>query len=54
MPHTAYSKKSVVRYLNIVRPGWEKDINIDRKIWNADVAKKFFIDRTISKDDIDI
>lgn len=54
MPHTAYSKKSAVRYLNAVRPEWTKNINIDRAIWNADVAKKFFIDKTISKDDIDI
>jgi hypothetical protein len=54
MPHSAYSKKSFVRYLNAVWPEWQKHINIDRTIWNADVAKKFFIDKTISKDDIDI
>ena len=54
MPHTAYSKKSFTRYLNAVWPEWTKDINMDRTIWNADVAKKFFIDKTISKDDIDI
>lgn len=54
MPHTAYSKKSFTRYLNAVSPEWKKHINIDRTIWNADVAKKFFIDKTISKDDIDI
>jgi len=54
MPHTAYSKKSIVRYLNAVWPEWTQRINIDRVIWNADVAKKFFIDKTISKDDIDI
>ena len=54
VPHSAYSKKSAVRYLNAVRPGWTKNINIDRKIWNADVAKKYYIDKTITKDDIDI
>ena len=54
MPHTAYSKKSFTRYLNAVWPDWTKHINMDRTIWNADVAKKFFIDKTISKDDIDI
>jgi len=54
MPHTAYSKKSCVRYLNTVWPEWSKRINIDRMIWNAEVAKKFFIDKIISKDDIDM
>lgn len=54
MPHTAYSKKSLVRYLNAAWPQWTQRINIDRVIWNADVAKKFFVDKTISKDDIDI
>lgn len=54
MPHTAYSKKSFVRYLNAVWPDWTKYINMERSIWNADVAKKYFIDKTISKDDIDI
>ena len=54
MPHTAYSKTSFTRYLNAVWPEWRKHINMDRTIWNADVAKKFFIDKTISKDDIDI
>ena len=54
MPHTAYSKKSVVRYLNAVWPTWTQQINIDRMIWNADVAKKFYIDKTITKDDIDL
>jgi hypothetical protein len=54
MPHTAYSKKSFVRYLNAVWPDWKNYINVDRSIWNADVAKKFFIDKTISKNDIDI
>ena len=54
MPHTAYSKKSFVRYLTTVWPDWTKHININRTIWNADVAKKFFIDKTISKEDIDL
>ena len=54
MPHTAYSKKSYVRYLNAVWPEWTQHINMERTIWNADVAKKFFIDKTISKDDIDL
>ena len=54
MPHSAYSKQSLVRYLNVVWPDWTKYRNIDRVLWNAEVAKKFFIDKTISKDDIDI
>jgi hypothetical protein len=54
MPHTAYSKKSLLRYLNVVWPQWKNHINLDRMIWNAEVAKKFYIDKTISKDDIDI
>ena len=54
MPHSAYSRKSFERYLNAVWPEWKQHINMDRTIWNADVAKKFFIDKTISKDDIDL
>jgi hypothetical protein len=54
LPHTAYSKKSLVRYLNVVMTGWEKNMNIERMIWNADVAKKYFIDKTITNTDIDI
>lgn len=54
LPHTAYSKKSIIRYLNAVRSGWDKNINIDRMIWNADVAKKYYIDKTLTSTDIDI
>ena len=53
-PHTAYSKKSLVRYLDVVLPGWEKNMNIERMIWNADVAKKYYIDKTMTSTDIDI
>jgi len=54
LPHTAYSKKSLVRYLDAVWGGWEQYIPIDKILWNADVAKKYFIDKTLTKDDIDI
>jgi hypothetical protein len=52
MPHTAYSKKSIIRYLNAVRPEWSKRMNIDKMIENAEVAKKLYIDKTISRADL--
>jgi hypothetical protein len=53
MPHTAYSKKSIVRYLNAVWPAWSKHFNIDKIPENAEVAKKLYIDRTISRADLE-
>ena len=54
VPHTAYSKKSLIRYFDAVWGDWKKYINIDRFMWSAEVAKKLFVDKTITKDDIDL
>ena len=53
VPHMAYSKKSLIRHLDAVWSDWKKYINIDRFMWSADVSKKLFVDKTITKDDID-
>ena len=51
-PHSAYSRKSLVRYLDVVWSGWQERFNIDKSIWNADVAKKYFVDHTLTAADI--
>jgi hypothetical protein len=53
-PRTAYSRKSIIRFLDAVWSGWRQRLNIDRTIFNADIAKKYFIDKTLSPADVDI
>ena len=53
IPRTAYSRQSIVRYLNLYWGNdWQERFNLDKRIWNADVAKKYFIDKTLSDADI--
>jgi hypothetical protein len=53
VPHMAYSRKSLIRYFNHHWGNdWQERFNLDKRIWNADVAKKYFIDKTLSDADI--
>jgi hypothetical protein len=50
---TAYSKESLINYLNHVNPSWRSSkLNIDKFIENAEVAKAFYIDRTMQASDV--
>lgn len=51
--HTAYSKESMVNFLNHINPNWrESGFNIDKNIQIAEVAKAYFVDRTMQASDI--
>jgi len=58
MPHSCYEDKSVFRYLAaIAGPDWKARyswLNPDRNILFCNVAKKYFIDKTLQKNQIDI
>jgi hypothetical protein len=51
--HTAYSKESMINFLNDKNPNWrESGFNIDKNIQIAEVAKAYFVDRTMQAADI--
>lgn len=51
--HTAYSRDSMINFLNNTNPTWrEGGFNIDKNIQIADVAKAYYIDRTIQAADV--
>jgi hypothetical protein len=56
--HTCYDKESLFRlWENIYGPDWKaktSHINPDRNILFCDVAKKYYIDKTLSKNQIDV
>ena len=51
--HTEYSRDSMINFLNHTNPSWrEGGFNIDKNIQNADVAKAYFVDRTMQAADV--
>lgn len=58
MPHSCYEDNSIFRYLEAVGGvDWKSKyswLNPDRNILFCSVAKKYFVDKTMGKDDIDI
>ena len=55
MVHTAYSKKSAEIFLDSTNPTWrEHGMELDKAIFVAEVAKAYYIDKTISKEDIQL
>lgn len=51
----AHTKGSMERYLDRVNPNWrERGTNLDKNISVAEVAKKFYIDRTISQSELQL
>jgi hypothetical protein len=53
IPHSAYSRDTIIRYLDVVWPEWRnKGLDVSKNIIVAEVAKKFYIDKTMSQQDI--
>lgn len=53
-PRSAYTMRSAIRYLDMREPGWKNKFNINRSIQIAEVAKEYFLDRTLSSSDVDL
>jgi hypothetical protein len=55
MHHMANTRESSERFLNKVTPNWkELGIDLSRNIQVAEVAKAFYLDKTISQADIQL
>lgn len=54
MHRTAYTKDSLVNFLNATNPNWKNQIDLTKNIMVAEVAKAYYIDRTISSNEIQI
>ena len=56
MPHMSYTRSSLENYFNIVDPNWRnwEWFNISKSIFIAEVAKAFYIDKTIQQKDIQL
>jgi len=53
IPHIAYTQASYVNFLNISNPDWKNQgIDLSKNINVAEVAKAFYIDKTIQQQDI--
>jgi hypothetical protein len=53
MHRTAYTKKSMEQFLNLVNPNWRNQgIDLSKNISVAEVAKAFYIDKTIDQSQI--
>jgi hypothetical protein len=51
--HTSYSRGSFINYLNHTNPNWrESGLDINKNIQVAEVAKAYYIDRTIEGKDV--
>ncbi len=55
MYHTSYTRKSMENYLNKTNPNWRNSgINLSKNINITEVAKAFYIDRTLQQSDIEL
>ena len=53
MYRTAYTKKSLEYFLNDTRPKWKDEgLDLEKNVMVADVAKAFFVDKTLSQKDV--
>jgi hypothetical protein len=53
MYRTAYTRKSLEYYLNQTRPSWrDEGLNLDKNVMVAEVAKAYYVDRTMSEKDV--
>ena len=53
MYRTAYTRKSLEYYLNHTRPKWrDEGLDLDKNVMVAEVAKAYFVDRSLSADAI--
>ena len=50
---TAHSRASMQRFLDATKPGWrDTGMDLSKNIIVAEVAKAFYVDRTLSQEDI--
>lgn len=55
LPHMAFTKESFEDTLNVVNPNWrESGIDLTKNLSIAEVAKAYYIDRTMQQGDIQI
>ena len=55
MHRVAYSQKSMENYLNVSNPNWRNQgINLSRNVNIAEVAKAFYIDKTINQSELQL
>jgi hypothetical protein len=56
MPHGAYTRKSLENYFNIVWPAWKDAgwLDLSKNLIVAEVAKAFYVDKTIQQSDIQL
>lgn len=53
MYRTAYTKKSLEYFLNDTRPKWrDEGLDLEKNVMVAEVAKAFFVDKSISQKDV--
>jgi len=52
MYRTAYTRKSALYFLNKTQPNWKESIDLDKNINIAEVAKAFYVDKTLSSNQI--
>lgn len=53
MYRTAYTRKSLEYYLNQTRPAWrDEGLDLDKNIMVAEVAKAYYVDKTLTSKDI--
>lgn len=55
MHRTAYSRATMQRFLDVSNPKWrEQGVDLSKNISVAEVAKAYYVDRTMSQDEIQI
>jgi hypothetical protein len=53
LPHMAFTRDSYEDYLNVINPNWrEQGIDLSKNLSIAEVAKAYYIDRTLQQSDI--
>jgi hypothetical protein len=53
MHRTAYPKESIVNFLDVVNPSWkEQGMDLNKNINVAEVAKAFYVDKTMDQSKI--
>ncbi len=52
MYRTAYTRKSALHFLNKTQPNWRGSIDLDKNSNVAEVAKAFYVDKTLSSNQI--
>lgn len=53
MVRMAYNKKSLINYFNSTNKNWREWFNIDKNLYVDSVAKAYYIDRTLTKDQVE-